>query len=1401
MKRLRLLAMVVVLAVAFGLLGQTKVAKSQSQFLGNIYYGSQPPAGFSQYWNQVTPENSGKWGSVETSRDQYSWGDLDSAYNYAKSNGYPFKHHTFVWDNQRPGWIDSLPQSEQRAEVEEWIHDVCQRYPDIDMIDVVNEPLHAAPTTYMDALGGSGATGWDWVIWSFETAREHCGDAKLLLNDYGILNSSTSTPQYVEIVNLLKDRGLIDGVGVQGHGYESTPLSTLQSNLNQLAATGVPIYLSEYEVDRADDSQQAQIFQEQFPLFWEHPSVAGVTLWGYIQGQIWKSNAYLIRSDGSMRPAMEWLMDYVDDNPNPTPTTGPTATSTATQPTPTATSPTVFAVNSGGSAYTASDGTEYDADTGYSGGYTYSNSASIAGTTDDTLYQSERYGDFTYTVPVPDGDYVVTLHFAETWHPQAGLRSFDVLMEGTERISDLDIYAEAGGNAAYVTQTDVTVNDGELNIEFVTNVENAKVNAIQVSQAGPTPTPTATPTTGPTATPTDEPTATPTPSEATCEVDYVISNDWGSGATISVDVINNAASSVNGWTLEWTFPGNQEITNLWGGSYTQNGAEVDVTNASWNATIPANGGSVNFGFNIAYSGSNEVPGQFVLNGVVCGDEPVPTPTPTTEPPTPTPTEEGPTPTPTTEPPTPTPTTEPPTPTPTPIPPTIFAVNSGGSAYTASDGTEYDADTGYSGGSTYSSSASIDGTTDDTLYQSERYGDFTYTATVPDGYYLVTLHFAETYHTQAGLRSFDVLMEGTERISDLDIYAEVGGNAAYVAETYVAVSDGALDIEFVTNVENAKVNAIQVSLAGPAAVIDYSPANPTEGQVVSFDGSASSDPNGTITSYAWNFGDGSTGTGMMTSHSYAAAGDYEVTLTITDNDNNTGSTTETVTVYSGDPVAEFSISPANPKPGDTVTVDASDSFDPDGTITSYAWNFGDGSTASGVVATHTYASEGDYTITLTVTDDDNRTDSLAKPIAVQNVAAKPRVINTTDIGADPDDQQSMVRQLAMSNDYDLEGLIATTGCWRKSQTSTGMIDTIVDAYAQAYPNLQVHDEDYPSPEYIRSITVLGQTGYGMGDVGAGRDSAGSELIIAAVDKDDPRPVWATCWGGCNTIAQALWKVQNTRSPAEVDEFVSKLRVYDVLGQDNAGTWIAKTFPDIIYIRAKDLVYAWQPSDSWVDQNVQSHGPLGSVYPDRVWAFEGDTPSFLHVYPNGLHDPDQVDQGGWGGRFGPNKVSGVRGMSCMSGEDAAYDPYYMYSDAAEGGDSTSRWSTAIHNDFAARMDWSITSNYAGANHHPIAVVNGDTTKQVLEVSASAGSSVALSAAGSSDPDSDGLVYSWYFYDEPSSYNGSVTIQNSSSSAVTVQVPSNAGGQDIHVILELSDTGSPSLTVYRRVIINVQ
>jgi hypothetical protein len=370
----------------------------------------------------------------------------------------------------------------------------------------------------------------------------------------------------------------------------------------------------------------------------------------------------------------------------------------------------------------------------------------------------------------------------------------------------------------------------------------------------------------------------------------------------------------------------------------------------------------------------------------------------------------------------------------------------------------------------------------------------------------------------------------------------------------------------------------------------------------------------------------------------------------------------------------------------------------------------------------------------------------------------------------------------------------------------MLDKIVDAYGKVLPNLLVHAKDFPSYEYLKSISVLGQTGYGMSDVGDGRDTKGSELIIASVDRNDPRPVWVQAWGGANNAAQAIWKVKHTRSEAELAKFIGKLRVFDILGQDDAGAWLVKNFPNLFYIRATG-VYGWQPpkNGSYQKDDIQSHGPLGAVYPDTKWATEGDTPAFMHVYPNGLNDPDKIDQGGWGGRFSLTKRAGIRSMSEVAkinkvGE-TQYDPYYMYGNTAEKAAAIKRWSKGYDNDFAARMDWNITSKYEDANHHPIAVVNGDKTRKVLEVAAASGSTVKLDANGSSDPDKKALNYAWSFYKEPSSYDGDVKIQNASSPAATVSIPSNAGGRSIHVILELHDNGSPNLYAYRRVIIHVK
>ncbi len=295
-------------------LSSQPLANGHNKFLGNVI-GYRTPSSFDKYWNQVTPENSGKWGSVEIGRDIYGWGGLDAAYNYAMGKNFPYKHHCLVWGQQQPGWIGSLDSAGQAEEVEEWIKLVGQRFPDMDFIDVVNEPLHAPPN-YKNALGGDGVTGWDWVIWCFEKARKYCSDStKLVLNEYSLLNDNNNTAQYLKIINLLKDRGLIDVIGIQGHYFElrSCSVSMIKSNLDKFAATGLPIHIAELDIEEADDNTQLQKYQEKFPALWEHPGVTGITFWGYIQGSIWKVNAYLIRSDGTERPALQWLRTYLSE--------------------------------------------------------------------------------------------------------------------------------------------------------------------------------------------------------------------------------------------------------------------------------------------------------------------------------------------------------------------------------------------------------------------------------------------------------------------------------------------------------------------------------------------------------------------------------------------------------------------------------------------------------------------------------------------------------------------------------------------------------------------------------------------------------------------------------------------------------------------------------------------------------------------------------------------------------------------------------------------------------------------------------------------------------------------------------------------------------------------------------
>ncbi|MFD1218284.1 endo-1,4-beta-xylanase [Microbulbifer celer] len=262
------------------------------------------------WFDQITPSNAGKWGAVESTRDVMDWTDLDAAHTFANNNDLGFKYHTLFWGQQQPAWLTDLSAEEQLEEIKEWVAAVKTRYPNLEMIDVVNEPLNAPPT-YKEALGGEGNTGWDWLITAFELAREAFPESTLILNDYNILSLEAATEDYLALIELLQERELIDGIGVQAHFLEQSLAADIKDNLDRLATTGLPIYISELDINFADDARHANKLRELFTVFWEHPAVAGVTHWGYRQGHTWRSEAWLLASDGSERAGLQWLNCYL----------------------------------------------------------------------------------------------------------------------------------------------------------------------------------------------------------------------------------------------------------------------------------------------------------------------------------------------------------------------------------------------------------------------------------------------------------------------------------------------------------------------------------------------------------------------------------------------------------------------------------------------------------------------------------------------------------------------------------------------------------------------------------------------------------------------------------------------------------------------------------------------------------------------------------------------------------------------------------------------------------------------------------------------------------------------------------------------------------------------------------
>jgi endo-1,4-beta-xylanase len=281
-----------------------------AKFAGNISTRGAIRTGFATYWNQFSPENEGKWGSVQPSQGTFNWAALDREYAYAQTNNIIFKEHNFIWGAQQPGWVNN---TNAQTAVQTWMNTFCQRYPNTKLIDVVNEPPPHTTPGYINGIGGAGASGYDWIANAFKWARAACPNAILILNDFNNIELSGDNTRTINIVNAIKAAGApIDAVGAQGHGVSNSATATVKGFIDKITQqTGLPVYVTEYDINVADDTRQKNIMQDQFTMFWNDPNVHGITVWGYIVGATWETNSGLQQTDGTMRPAMTWLMSFL----------------------------------------------------------------------------------------------------------------------------------------------------------------------------------------------------------------------------------------------------------------------------------------------------------------------------------------------------------------------------------------------------------------------------------------------------------------------------------------------------------------------------------------------------------------------------------------------------------------------------------------------------------------------------------------------------------------------------------------------------------------------------------------------------------------------------------------------------------------------------------------------------------------------------------------------------------------------------------------------------------------------------------------------------------------------------------------------------------------------------------
>ena len=431
--------------------------------------------------------------------------------------------------------------------------------------------------------------------------------------------------------------------------------------------------------------------------------------------------------------------------------------------------------------------------------------------------------------------------------------------------------------------------------------------------------------------------------------------------------------------------------------------------------------------------------------------------------------------------------------------------------------------------------------------------------------------------------------------------------------------------------------------------------------------------------------------------------------------------------------------------------------------------------------------------------------------------KPRLVVCTDIApadVEPDDMESMVRLMAYADCFEIEALITSVGwnCDPYPVEWAQYLQQVIEAYRQDVPRLMkrsgqqtflpMEQEDgcqqmgyWPSADYLKSRAVMGSQRGGIKVIGEGNDSPGSDLLIRLADEADERPIYVAAWGGANTLAQAIWRVKQTRTAEQLKRFLRKFRVYTITDQDmqynmrmdraySSHQWLRREFAD-------DLQFIWDEG-TWQQQcelgkqhwdrtasHIQGKGALGKVYPDYKWGVEGDTPSFLYVMPNGLNDPEDPYQAGWAGYHERGLCPDSLTVAWTSWQEPVHSISIGYKQ---------RFYPDELNDFIARMQW---ADEGQGNHNPQIVLRSGSVLQ-----AKPGDTIQLDASASSDPDGDALTFLWWL--QPEIGSGKLLIASPTAPVTAVTLPADVSGQ-YHLICEVHDSGPHHLVAYRRVIID--